>query len=283
MATDEKKQKNPKKECFVIGPIGGAGSQERRHADMLLNAVIREAFSEAPYKYDVIRADTVADPGMITDKVIGKLLYAELCVADLSYLNPNVFYELGIRHAAKKPVIHVASSDTELPFDNIGHRAVFFDIGDWHSIRDTIDQIRSYVDYINSEDFSVSNPITQAESSFKIESSSNPRDKVIASLQDRIEYLEKSQRRIGKFGQFREDRFEKRNQINNRKILIHDVVDLLESQKVDGFVIGEIVRSMETKENIESLQHTYERIRQILSASKNEEDFSDKLFEEFLF
>jgi hypothetical protein len=32
-----------KRRCFVIGPIGKEGSIERKHADMLLNAVVREA------------------------------------------------------------------------------------------------------------------------------------------------------------------------------------------------------------------------------------------------
>jgi L-arabinose isomerase len=121
-----------KRRCFVIGPIGKPGSEERRHADMLLNAVVKSVLESDDFPYEVIRSDHVADPGMINDKVIHDILNAELVVADLTFLNANAFYELGIRHAATKPAIHIAQAGTRLPFDTFGYRAIIEDLTDWH-------------------------------------------------------------------------------------------------------------------------------------------------------
>src|SRR5271165_2172238 len=102
------------KTCFVIGPIGKDGSPERRHADLLLNAMIKHVLEAEEFGYKVKRADEDADPGMIGDRVISDIINAELVVADLTDLNPNAFYELGIRHSKEKSVIHVAKLGTQL-------------------------------------------------------------------------------------------------------------------------------------------------------------------------
>jgi hypothetical protein len=63
-----------KRRCFVIGPIGKEGSIERKHADMLLNAVVREALKDCDPPYELVRSDEVADPGMITDRMIHEIM-----------------------------------------------------------------------------------------------------------------------------------------------------------------------------------------------------------------
>ena len=99
---------NPKR-CFVISPIGATGSVERKHADMTLNAIIRPALSESGTTLNVKRGDESAEIGMITDHMIAEILESDLIVADLSFLNPNVFYELGIAHSEEKPVTGAGS------------------------------------------------------------------------------------------------------------------------------------------------------------------------------
>jgi hypothetical protein len=77
---------NPKR-CFVISPIGEADSVERKHADMTLNAIIRQALNENGVTFDVKRADESVEIGMITDHLIMEILDSDLIVADLSFLN----------------------------------------------------------------------------------------------------------------------------------------------------------------------------------------------------
>jgi hypothetical protein len=127
--------------CFVIGPIGKDLSSERKHADLLLHAVIKHVLEAEEFGYKVKRADEDADPGMIGDRVISDIIHAELVVADLTDLNPNAFYELGIRHSNEKPTIHIARSGTPLPFDNLAHRTIFIDLADWESIQRGRDQL----------------------------------------------------------------------------------------------------------------------------------------------
>jgi hypothetical protein len=114
--------------CFVIGPIGKDGSLQRKHSDLLLNAVIKEVLHQEEFGYLVKRADEDSDPGMIGDRVISDIINAELVVADLTELNPNAFYELGIRHSTEKPTIHVARAETTLPFDTVSHSTIFVDL-----------------------------------------------------------------------------------------------------------------------------------------------------------
>lgn len=184
-----------RKLCFVIGPIGKDASPERKHADMLLNVIIKDVLEKAEFDYQVRRADEEADPGMINDRVITDILNADLVIADLTGHNPNVFYELGIRHLSVKPTIHITSVGTALPFDTHGHRTMFVDLGDWGSITSVRLRLAEHVRAIQAPGYVVSNPITQARATLQIRESSDPRDKVIAELQERLGDLESRVRR----------------------------------------------------------------------------------------
>ena len=104
-----------KKTCFVICPIGAEGSEIRKRAESLFNHVIEPAcdkFNLAP-----VRVDKIAITGLITNKIIRSLRDADVVVADLTGHNPNVFYELGVRHALNKPVILIKNEKDKRPFD----------------------------------------------------------------------------------------------------------------------------------------------------------------------
>ena len=67
---------------------------------------------------DVIRADEEKMGGFIHAPMYERLLLAEIVIADLTLANPNVFYELGIRHAARpKTTIMIFNEGSTLPFD----------------------------------------------------------------------------------------------------------------------------------------------------------------------
>jgi len=104
---------------------------------MLLHALIKHVLMADEFGYAVKRADEDADPGMISDRVVSDIIHADLVIADLTDLNANAFYELGIRHSTEKPTIHVAKAGTVLPFDNVAHRTIFVDLADRHSLEIT--------------------------------------------------------------------------------------------------------------------------------------------------
>ena len=116
-----------KKLCFVVSPIGKADSEVRTHADWVLDGIIRPVMDKFP-DFVVKRADNDARPGQIDTHVIDDLLNSHLVIADLSSLNPNVFYEIGIRHMAQKPIIHMQLASEDVPFDVSLYRAVKFSL-----------------------------------------------------------------------------------------------------------------------------------------------------------
>jgi hypothetical protein len=119
------------KECFFIAPIGLAGSAERKRSDGVLKFIVGAAARELDLI--AVRADQIADLGQITRQVIDHLLGARAAVADLTGLNPNVFYELAVRHTAGLPVVLIAEKGCELPFDIAQMRTIFFESADLES------------------------------------------------------------------------------------------------------------------------------------------------------
>jgi hypothetical protein len=87
--------------CFYISPIGEEGSEHRQHADLFLASIVEPTLEE--FGLSVVRADKIGKPGMITAQIIEHVLKAKLVIADLSYHNPNVFYELCLRHVCRLP------------------------------------------------------------------------------------------------------------------------------------------------------------------------------------
>jgi hypothetical protein len=172
--------------CFIIGPIGKDGTLERKHSDLLLNAVLKHVLQGEEFAYQVKRADEDADPGMIGDRIVSDIVNAELAVADLTDLNPNVFYELGIRHATGKSTVHIAKSGTTLPFDTVALRTIFIDLTDWNSIEDARKRLAESVRAVRAEGYKVSNPITHANASFKMHQSDDPRDRLVADMHERL-------------------------------------------------------------------------------------------------
>jgi hypothetical protein len=78
---------------------------------------------------------------MITAQVIDHIVRAPLVVADLSFGNPNVFYELGLRHACRKPAVQLIRASDHLPFDVGQFRTVVLDMTDIYSL---VPQVESY-------------------------------------------------------------------------------------------------------------------------------------------
>jgi hypothetical protein len=169
------KEENPeKKTCFVVGPIGAEYGDTRRHADWLLNGIIIPIFEAHFADYDVIRADTINAPGMIDAQVIKLLLDAELVIADMSEKNANAFYEMGIRHMAQKPIIHMFDKKGSIPFDVAPHRAIPFSI-DLHSdVEAAKSALKLAIEETQKEGFEVDNPVTRARGIVKLEERATP-------------------------------------------------------------------------------------------------------------
>src|SRR5207302_1901064 len=94
--------------------------------------VIAAACRECGYG-EPVRADKIAEAGMITTQIIQHLIDDAIVVADLTDSNPNVFYELAIRHSFRRPVIQLIQVGQKIPFDVAPPRTVAVDHTDLES------------------------------------------------------------------------------------------------------------------------------------------------------
>jgi len=168
------------KTCFVIAPIGEEGSEIRRRSDQVLNHIIAPAAKEC--SYETMRADKISEPGMITSQVIQRLLEDTLVVADLTGRNPNVFYELAIRHAVRKPVVQIIQVGEPIPFDVSQSRTIPVDHRDLDSVAKCKAELILQIRKVEKDPGDVDTPISTAIDLQSLRQSENPLEKSSAEI-----------------------------------------------------------------------------------------------------
>lgn len=158
--TEESSNRN----CFIVTPIGGDNTETRRKADGLIDAAIIPVLEELDIECHV--AHRIDQSGSITKQVIAHLVKDDLVIANLTGLNPNVMYELAVRHAARLPIVVVAEKGTNLPFDVTTERTVFY-IDDMAGV-ETLKPILKKAIESALKDEEPDNPIYNAITDFKM-------------------------------------------------------------------------------------------------------------------
>ena len=112
--------------AFVAMPFG---VKEGIDFNAVYKDFIKPALETAGFA--VFRADEEMRAGDIRTDMFQELLLADLVVADLSIDNPNVWYELGVRHALRaRGVIGIRCQRDYMPFDVYTDRAIKYRIKD---------------------------------------------------------------------------------------------------------------------------------------------------------
>jgi hypothetical protein len=78
--------------------------------------------------FEPIRADELFTTGSVVEQIWDQIEKSKILLADLSEKNANVFYELGLAHAAGKPVVFTSSNVNDVPFDLRHLRVIIYDI-----------------------------------------------------------------------------------------------------------------------------------------------------------
>lgn len=187
MATTE-----DKKVCFVITPIGDNNSDIRRHIDGIIDQAIEPALGE---KYEIEVAHRKYEIGSINDRVVKSVFEADLVIANLTSLNPNVMYELAIRYSFGKPAIVIAEERTKLPFDVIDENTIFYvnDPTGANELMQKIIEFEKNINFSKKEHGPVFKVINKIPLYNDVESGENVSEKqLLQYIIDRVDSLEKS-------------------------------------------------------------------------------------------
>ena len=182
-----------KRKCFIITPIGDEGSETRDKAEGVIESIspIFEALN-----FELFAPHRMPKPGSITKQILECILNHELVVANLTELNPNVMYELAVRHSTAKPVITIAELGTKLPFDITTERTIFY-TNDMRGVPKLQKELKTSISSINFDIPEFDNPIYRAQRDFKFkETVTEGKD---AYIIEQLEELKNMQQYINSF------------------------------------------------------------------------------------
>jgi O-acetyl-ADP-ribose deacetylase (regulator of RNase III) len=134
------------KKCFVIMPFG-----EKKDPDgnpINFNQIYTEFIKDAVTDLGIecIRCDEIAETGWIHKKMFKHIFAADVTVVDITLLNPNVFYELGIRHALNQHVtVLIKKSGTATPFNIQGFQMLEYKLDDPEGLEGTKKKIGEFI------------------------------------------------------------------------------------------------------------------------------------------
>src|SRR5713226_4983994 len=138
----------PKKPvCLVIMPFGPSQNHDKEYWDNHFKSFIKPAIEQAAngqrrLGYEARRADFAG--GSIPNDVLKNLLVdADVVLADLTDVSPNVMYELGIRHSVRGQTIMIIEKGQNPPFYFNHYRAIPYSADspeDMHHFQQAIEQ-----------------------------------------------------------------------------------------------------------------------------------------------
>lgn len=102
------------KTCGIVMPITAWGDHDSQHW-LDVKEIIGRAVRAANMEPRPVWEST--DTDIIQGRIVRNLYENPMVVCDVSGLNPNVMFELGMRLTFRKPVVIVADDTTRLPFD----------------------------------------------------------------------------------------------------------------------------------------------------------------------
>ena len=136
--------------AFVIMPFD-------EDFDSVYTHFIRPVLEAAGYQVE--RADDIASQQSILKDILNSIRQDDLIIADLTSLNPNVFYELGIAHALQKRVILLTQNIDEVPFDLKPYRLLEYSLN-FMKIEEAKKTLKNFAEGARAGTLEFGNPVT---------------------------------------------------------------------------------------------------------------------------
>jgi tetratricopeptide (TPR) repeat protein len=117
--------------CFVSMPFGRKTLPTGEEVDF--DRLYQEAIGPAVRVAGLVpvRADTLVTTGTIDRAVVEAIARSDVMIVDISAASPNVYYELGLRHALRpRTTIVLAGGGVRVPVDLAGRRVLHYALAD---------------------------------------------------------------------------------------------------------------------------------------------------------
>jgi hypothetical protein len=139
--------------CFVIMPIGNQTYDNENYSKVELKKkyddLIKNALETAREGLEIVRADDISIPGSISNDILTRLMFSNYVIADISLPNPNVFYELGIRHAIRARTILLKDKNIKNIVFDISHLRYIEYENTSSGLKDLSEELRRYFEWMD--------------------------------------------------------------------------------------------------------------------------------------
>jgi len=125
---------------------------------------------------------------IVSDEV--HLLNDAIVIADLSDQNPNVYYELAIRHVIKKPYIHIIEIGQKIPFDIFATRTIYYDYKDLEMVEKVKKDLEDQIRFAEENPEKIDSPVSYSFNLSLLSKSTDRGDKNIVSVISLIQNLQ---------------------------------------------------------------------------------------------
>jgi hypothetical protein len=136
--------------CFVVMPFAS-------QFDDVFEGI---SHGLAPLGFNVTRIDRSVDADNLIREMIRHICEAQVVVADITGVNANVFYELGIAHSTLTgaDVLIIAQKETEIPFDIRPYKVLLYETG-FSGIRKLANDVGIAIGSIQQSSRRLANPV----------------------------------------------------------------------------------------------------------------------------
>lgn len=180
-----------KEHCFIVMPFGRDAAEQRWHNGWF-KAVIEPVVREL--KYDPILAAQEEKPNAINDEIREHLVYDPMVIADLGGMtpkddpNPNVMYELGIRHAFDFPLVIMAWEDQQIPFD-VGNQRALKQLRDLHDLEINRSKLKSFIEFAQKGEYYKPMEIVKRRAELEAATGTIPQDTLLRTILDEMKAM----------------------------------------------------------------------------------------------